>query len=136
MPRAGRAGSTPCYFAEGRGGSVGRGLDVSVGRGIGVGVPFGVGVGVGVTVGVTVGVGVGVGPDSAQYLPPVFKRLPEVSVPPQTIISVPVHTAVCSLRSSGALTMLVAVQTSLPGLYRWPVFVNEPTVVPPAETII
>ena len=40
-----------------------------------------------------VGVGVGVGPDCAQYLPPVFQRLIS-SVPPQTIISLPVSTAV------------------------------------------
>ena len=54
----------------------------------------GVGVGVAVTVAVAVGVGVGVGePACAQYLPPVFTSvLP--SYPPQTIISLPVHTAV------------------------------------------
>ena len=32
------------------------------------------------------------------------------SVPPQTIISLPVHTAVCKSRASGALTVLVAAQ--------------------------
>jgi hypothetical protein len=40
--------------------------------------------------GQAVGVGVGVGPDVAAYLPPVFV-LPESSLPPQMIISVPVQ---------------------------------------------
>jgi hypothetical protein len=47
--------------------------------------------------GVTVGVGVGVGvdaPDWAQYLPPVFERVKLKVSPPQTIISLPVQTAV------------------------------------------
>jgi hypothetical protein len=49
---------------------------------------------VGVGVGVKVAVGVGVGLSAAaQYLPPVFKE-PLPSSPPQTIISLPVHTAV------------------------------------------
>ena len=56
---------------------VGRGLAVADGLAVGVGL------------GVAVGVGVGVGPDSTQYLPPVLRP------PPQTIISLPVHTAVC-----------------------------------------
>jgi hypothetical protein len=43
------------------------------------------------------------------YFPPVFKGLTWPS-PPQTIISLPVQTAVCPNRSSGALTVLVAVQ--------------------------
>jgi hypothetical protein len=59
-----------------------------VGRGLGVGIGR-----LGVIVGIAVGVGghmaAGVGP----YLPPVF-NLNVVSLPPQTIISVPVHTAV------------------------------------------
>jgi hypothetical protein len=42
---------------------------------------------------VAVGVGVGVAPDCAQYLPPVLKG-PPGSPPPQTIISLSVHTAV------------------------------------------
>jgi hypothetical protein len=54
------------------------------------------------------------------YLPPVFKALP--SDPPQTIISLPVHTAVCWSRASGALVVLVAVQLSVVGLYLAPVF--------------
>jgi hypothetical protein len=78
---------------------VGLTLGVAVGGGVTVGVPVGLGVelGVGVTVGVGcmlgVGVGVGVGPDSAQYLPPVSKLVMS-SVPPQTIIWLPVQTAV------------------------------------------
>jgi hypothetical protein len=32
--------------------------------------------------------------------------------PPQTIISLPVHTAVCRYRPTGALVVLVAVQVS------------------------
>src|SRR5258707_13491654 len=45
------------------------------------------------------------------YRPPVFKKL-LLSVPPQTIISLPVHTAVCWSRAAGALVVLVAVQLS------------------------
>src|SRR5439155_24769916 len=55
------------------------------------------------------------------YRPPVFKRLPK-SNPPQTIISLPVQTAVCNCRTSGALVVLVAVQVSVLGLYLPPVF--------------
>ena len=69
---------------------MGRGLGVSAGLGVGEGLA----VELGVAVVVAVAVGVGVGPDWAQYLPPVFKLLPESSCPPQTIISLPVHTAV------------------------------------------
>jgi hypothetical protein len=55
------------------------------------------------------------------YLPPVFKRalLPN---PPQTTISLPVHTAVCEYRASGAFVVLVAAQLSVPGSYLPPVF--------------
>ena len=55
--------------------------------GAGVAVAAGVGVWVGV------GVGVGVGGACAQYLPPVLTRPPMVR-PPQTIIWLPVQTAV------------------------------------------
>ena len=41
--------------------------------------------------------------------------------PPQTIISLPVHTAVCEFRAAGALVVLVAVQLSVLGLYLPPV---------------
>ena len=47
------------------------------------------------------------------YLPPVFKS-PKLKAlnPPQTIISVPVQTAVWYSRSEGAFIVLVAVQVS------------------------
>src|SRR5439155_22638161 len=73
---------------------------------------------------------------SLLFLPPVFvwKRL--LSSPPQTIISPPVQTAVCSNRPSGAPVVLVAVQLSVPGLYLPPVFRPlNPSRVPP-QTII
>jgi hypothetical protein len=54
------------------------------------------------------------------YLPPVLKR--PLPPPPQTIISLSVHTAVCDARASGALVVLVAVQLSVLGSYRPPVF--------------
>jgi hypothetical protein len=88
-----------CYHrGVGRGCGVGRGLGVALGVAVGMGVELGVTVGVAVAVavgvGVTVGVGVGVGvPNGAQYLPPVFEKLMP-SNPPQTIISLPVHTTV------------------------------------------
>ena len=43
------------------------------------------------------------------------KRL-RSSVPPQTIISLPVQTAVCQYRAAGALVMLVAAQLSVRGI--------------------
>ena len=49
------------------------------------------------------------------YLPPVLKTLTPFH-PPQTIISLSVHTAVCWNRAVGALVVLVAVQLSMPGL--------------------
>jgi hypothetical protein len=65
------------------------------GVGVGLGGTVAVGVTVAVRVGVTVGVGVGAEePDCAQYLPPVFKRVKLKVSPPQTIISLPVQTAV------------------------------------------
>jgi len=67
----------------------------------------------------------------AQYLPPVFKKLP----PPQTIIWLPVHTAVWPLRASGALVVLVAVQLSVLGLYR-PPLLKGTLPFPPPQTII
>ena len=84
----------------GRGGGLGRdrGVRLNLGVGVALGVPVGVAagvpLGVAVAVGVGVAVGVAVGLDvAAQYLPPVFRlRLP--SDPPQTIIWLPVHTAV------------------------------------------
>ena len=52
------------------------------------------------------------------YLPPRVEKAAEVdSNPPQTIISLPVQTAVCADRGLGALMVLVAVQLSVLGLY-------------------
>ena len=136
----------------GRGAIVGRGRGVGVDRGVSVAVAVGVtvtvavavgmavavglAVAVGVAVAVAVGVGVGVAPpDCAQYLPPVLRTLP-TDLPPQTIISVPVQTAVCCNRATGTLVVLVAVQLSLPGLYLPPVS-NKIELVPiPPQTII
>ena len=87
----------------------------------------------GVAVAVGVGVGVGLGAP-AQYLPPVFEPLPLASSPPQTIISLPVHTAVGPRRAVGALVVLVAVQLSVLGLYLPPVF-NQLSAPPPQTTI-
>jgi hypothetical protein len=74
--------------------------ECGVGRALGVGGILGVGVTRGVAVGVVVGVagavgvGVGVDPLCEQYLPPVLKKRWWVLLyPPQTIISLPVHTA-------------------------------------------
>jgi hypothetical protein len=69
------------------------------------------------------------------YLPPVF---PPPS-PPQTIISLAVHTAVkIDPRAEGALVVLVAVQLSLLGLYLPPVFKRplQKVSVHPPQTII
>jgi hypothetical protein len=75
---------------------------------------------------VAVAVGVGVGPDgAAQYLPPVLRRLPLLSSPPQTTISLLVQTAVCQCRATGALVLLVAVHVLVPGLYLPPVLTSK-----------
>ena len=42
------------------------------------------------------------------YLPPVFNGPPPLAWPPHTIISLPVHTAVCWDRACGELLVLVA----------------------------
>jgi hypothetical protein len=140
--------SSYCY-GVGRGAGVGRGRGVGASLGVGVGLAVAVGVGetvavaagvavavgVGVRVGVCVGVGVGE-PNCAQYLPPVLNlRRGVKSPPPQTIISLPVHTAVCKDRGAGALMMLVAVQLSSPGLYLPPVLKTLAKSFPP-QTII
>jgi hypothetical protein len=115
---------------------VGDGLAVAVG--VAETVPVGVGVGVvvvvavGVAVAVAVGVAVGVGePDCAQYLPPVLNLIGSPGVPPQIIISLPVHTAVCSDRAEGASVVVVAVQLSLSGVYRPPVLISLGVSTPP-----
>ena len=69
------------------------------------------------------------------YLPPVFTSMTPPFDPPQTIISVPVHTAVCASRAKGALTMVVVVQLSAMGLYPPPVL-KTPEPACPAQTII
>jgi hypothetical protein len=46
------------------------------------------------------------------------------------IIWLPVHTAVCSIRSEGAPVVLVAVQLSVPGSYLPPVFIETPFLPP------
>jgi hypothetical protein len=56
------------------------------------------------------------------YLPPVLQSLNVESTPPQTIISLPVHTALCAARPSTSLGTAVAVQLSVSGLYLPPVF--------------
>jgi hypothetical protein len=69
------------------------------------------------------------------YRPPVLKIMPLlVSKPPQAIISLPVQTAVCAHRESGALLRLVAVQLFSPGLYLPPVLNTLPGN--PPQTII
>jgi hypothetical protein len=114
---------------------VGVPVAVPVAVGVGVGVEVDVGVALGVGLAVAVGVDVGGGPDSAQYLPPVFVMLEGGTAPPQTIISLPVQTAVCSSRAIGALVRLVAIQSSVPGSYFPPVLKGPPTP-PPPQTII
>ena len=86
------------------------------------------GVGRGVLDGVNLAIGCW-----SQYLPPVFVR-PKASIPPQTIISSPVQTAVCSSRAAGALVVLVAVQVFAAGLYLPPVLVLSKSE--PPHTII
>jgi hypothetical protein len=77
-----------------------------------------------------VGVGVGVGGEAGLAL-----SLPRVSswtlpsTPPQTIIPLPVQTAVEEYRASGAFVVLVDVQLSKPGLYLPPVFNPPPQII-------
>src|SRR5438477_490818 len=72
------------------------------------------------------------------YQPPVFTRpmKGKSPMPPQTIISVPVQIAVCERRAAGALLVVVAVQLSVPGLYRPPVFKSVKKSSTPPQTII
>ena len=123
---------------RGRGVGVDRGVSVAVAVGVTVAVAVAVAVGVAVTVavavavglgggavGVAVGVGVGVGvgtPNCTQYLPPVLMASLSSPNPPQTIISLPLQIAVCKVRASVALVVLVAIQLSVSGLYVPPVF--------------
>src|SRR6266481_5657284 len=68
------------------------------------------------------------------YLKPSLKM--PTTRPPQTIISLPVHTAVCRNRLCGAFVVLVAVQLSVAGLYRPPVFNSSKMGIVPPQTII
>ena len=73
------------------------------------------------------------------YLPPVFKGLEQKGSghPPQTIIWLPVHTAVGPPRAAGAPVVLVAVQLSVLGLYLPPVLKKLlPPPANPPQTII
>ena len=118
----------------GRGLGMGVILGVKLGVGVGLGVSVGVAVAIAVGVGDTVGVGVA-GVPSPQYLAPVSKKSKLPVVPPQAIISLPVHTAVWEKRAAGALVVLVAVQLSVPGLYLPPVPKRFEIDLPP-HTII
>src|SRR6266481_869650 len=70
------------------------------------------------------------------YLPPVFKLLCESKLkPPHTIISLPVHTAVCPSRARGAPVVPTTAQVFVAGSYRPPVFKSSNPSVPP-QTII
>jgi len=60
---------------------------------------------------------------------------PESTDPPQTIISLPVQTAVWPSRLEGALVVVVAIQLFVPGLYFPPVLKELPAANPP-QTII
>jgi hypothetical protein len=84
---------------------------------VGVAVTVRLGVNVPIGVAVAVGVGLGEAPDCAQYLPPLPNSLKYAFIPPHTIMSEPVHTAVRLSRSSGALMVLVAVQLLLVRAY-------------------
>jgi hypothetical protein len=123
-------------------------VGVTVGVCVAVAVAVAVGVAVGVAVAVAVAVGVGVGEaDCAQYLPPVLEMSlgwsascgravgVETASPPQTIISLPVHAAVCAHRAVGASLVVVAVQLSVLGLYRPPVSKRKNGSNPPQMII-
>src|SRR5436190_10129239 len=101
----------------------------------GVGVAVDVGLAVAEGVGLAVGVGVGSG-GVTEYFPPVLKKVPTPTVPPQTIISLSLQTAVCDSRTAGALIVLVAIQLSVLGLYRPPLFKMFLPVLYPPQTII
>jgi hypothetical protein len=57
-------------------------------------------------------------------------------MPPQTIISLPFHTALWDSRGEGALAVLVAIQLSAVGLYLPPVLQSLNVESPPPQTII
>ena len=71
------------------------------------------------------------------YLPPVFKKtLMALALPPQTIISLPVQTAVCWYRPAGAFAVVIAVQVFVLGSYFAPVLKAPPLKLNPPQTII
>jgi hypothetical protein len=70
------------------------------------------------------------------YFPPVLKYwLFSMSVPPHTIISLPVQTAVWISRPAGTLVVLVTVQVLVFGLYLPPVSKVVTSSVPPQMII-
>src|ERR1051325_7616648 len=71
------------------------------------------------------------------YFPPVLRSTKlDSSIPPHTIISLPVQTAVWNCRAAGALVVLVGVQLSVLGLYLPPVFTSLKDSSNPPHTII
>src|SRR6266581_3084329 len=76
------------------------------------------------------------------YRPPVWTDAPKLgSSPPQTIISVPVHTGAAVTVAGGAPSVRKPNQWSVDGSYRPPVFnelftVAVPVRIPPPQTII
>ena len=122
-----------CFFfhdeSYGRGGGVGRDLGVGAILGVGVAVAVGVALGLGLElpIGVAVGVGVGVG---------VVNGVGPGIIPPHTIISMPVHTAVCCDRAAGAFSVLVLAQLSVLGLYLPPVLKSPVFKKRPPQMII
>ena len=96
--------------------AVGVAVGVPVGLGPTMGVPIAVAVAVEVAVGVAVadGLAVGVGPCTSND--PLIRPLRTLSNPgpPQTIISLPVHTAVGLARGSGGQEVVVQVSSTQP----------------------
>ena len=75
------------------------------------------------------------------YRPPVLKKSVLPSDPPQTIISLPVHTAECEYLAVGGLGALIKFQVSVSGLYLAPVTTAAagtpgPNILCPPQMII
>jgi hypothetical protein len=72
------------------------------------------------------------------YLPPVTGSGVNIepSVPPHTIISLPLQTAVCALRGKGALVVLMAVQLLELGLYFPPPTPFQTIISLPVQTAV
>jgi len=63
------------------------------------------------------------------YLPPLFNHTePDRPPPPQTIISLPVQTAVCCTRATGAPLVVVVTQVSVQGAARQKRVAQKPKV--------